>query len=389
MPTITRKLLYKEVWSRPLCHIAESYKTSYSELVRACEEMAVPRLSKNHWGLKAMGKEEPAAAPLPEGDGVPEVRTLRERVARKSQKETTALTPTSAEHPLLTKTQKVLAKAKVDDRGVYRLPTQHRALASRVSPGLLSRALGIWALIIGAVEVAGGKIQVVREEGSPNGRFITKLRLDGATLGVELREVMRRTTRAATKEDRWHFLGETVSEHHSTGRLVLSLIGLEGTGARQQWKDSSSSRIEAKLSDFVALVRAGIEAREIYREKQALAAQERERLWRAQEARRREGQCRQAVCDQTLQMKRHWQAARELREFIASALEVVPAGERDEAFTEWVDLARAYADALDPLLSVQRAKRLLTKPDKKTWHSDSLLGFEAPGSTWAWDLWSK
>jgi hypothetical protein len=328
MPTFTRKQLYEAVWSRPLKHIAEEHHTSYPELVRACETMAVPRPTGNHWTLVAMGKDVAEGPALPEREDVPTSLTLRRRVPRPRDATSAkqAIEPVEDDHPLLEATRKVLGKAKTDERGVYALPQGRRALAARVSPGLLDRALGIFALVIAAVESAGGKVRVVRNEDRRMRPFVTQVVIDGEALGLELKEAMRETRRKPTPEEKRgrYIWADTVREYHSTGRLTLALVGLENTGARQRWADSATGKVEDKVDGFVAAVRAGLETRRVRREEAAEMARRREAQRERDEARRREQARQQAICDQALQMKRHWTAARDLREFIDAALVAVP-----------------------------------------------------------------
>ena len=77
------------------------------------------------------------------------------------------------------------------------------------------------------------------------------------------------------------------------------------------------------------------------------------------------------------QMRRQWAAAKELREFVLAVEAAVPEVDRDEAFLDWLDLARWYSDQIDPLARpAAEVKEKLLKPDRSKWLSDEALGLK-------------
>lgn len=125
--------------------------------------------------------------------------------------------------------------------------------------------------------------------------------------------------------------------------------------------------MEDRLDTLVPRLKAA--AAEQKRHREAVAENQR----RDQE-RRRALEHQRAMASHTFQMARHWRAARDLREFLEAVEQTVPASERDTAFSEWFDYMTRYADALDPLLTIERAKKLLPTPDQSSWFSDEQIG---------------
>lgn len=74
---LTREQLYEAVWKGTIKSIAAELGTSAAELVRACDELDVPRPAAGHWSRVALGyREEPP--PLPAGE-FPSTISLRKR----------------------------------------------------------------------------------------------------------------------------------------------------------------------------------------------------------------------------------------------------------------------------------------------------------------------
>ncbi|MCU0771147.1 MAG: hypothetical protein MUE94_05150 [Verrucomicrobia bacterium] len=62
---VTREELHQLVWKRPFVRLAAELGYSYTELVRACEELNVPRPDHSYWSRLRLNLSV-AVPPLPE-----------------------------------------------------------------------------------------------------------------------------------------------------------------------------------------------------------------------------------------------------------------------------------------------------------------------------------
>src|SRR5882672_1473033 len=66
---ITRQEIYEAVWTKPIKTLVQEWNTSPAQVVRACEEMKVPRPAPGHWQMIARGydiQREPLVEPTEE-----------------------------------------------------------------------------------------------------------------------------------------------------------------------------------------------------------------------------------------------------------------------------------------------------------------------------------
>lgn len=379
---ITRRDLYDAVWERPIVKIAEEFSTHSSAIVDACERMGVPRPTAGHWSRVSLGRPD-ARPELPAHTGVLEVdllpRAPRTGVRRASTSKIAApahVVAPVAVHPLVDASRKVLEEAKVDERGILSPPASRRCLQVNVSPAQLPRALRVWERLLASLPAVNAEVDVRKGERV----FETWLKVEGESFRATLEERVRVGEIPPTPEEKkrlypWSARGTPT--YTPTGELTFRLHGLDGTGARQNWADSASAKLDDKAADIAPALAAAAMVVKARREEAARKQREREEQQRIEEERRKEQQRQQALVDQMFQMRRQWAAAKELREFVQAVEAAVPEVDRDEAFLDWLDLARWYADQIDPLARPAAAvKEKLLNPDRSKWLSDEALGLK-------------
>ena len=388
MVTFTRTQLHEAVWSLPLNVIAKEHGVPYEEIVRACDLMRINRPRVGYWQIKSVMRDPPPPPPLTEAPGVPTETRLRLRIPRPkrpAEKNDESRTNTDHEHVAIASSRKALAKAKVDGQGFCVWPFGKRVLSVRVSPPQVERAIGIFALLIDALEMNGAKLEVSRED--KHSSYETWVLVSGERFRIELVERLTFTDHEPKHSGAGygHPWSSKEREYHLTGRLALRLRGLEGTGTRQRWEDTPTCPLEEKVAGIpVALVMA-IEvtrARRVEQERQQRRREEEMRVAeeerRVAEVARKERLRQDALVSQALQMFRQWKAAREFSTFMAEVERVVPAKQRSEDFTEAMMLARMHLQDIDPLDSPERAVEVLTNPNQRKWAQEHGLGLERP-----------
>lgn len=60
-----REVIYKEIWSEPIQHVAKRYHISDVGLAKVCRKLNIPRPGRGYWAIKAAGKHVPRRPPLP------------------------------------------------------------------------------------------------------------------------------------------------------------------------------------------------------------------------------------------------------------------------------------------------------------------------------------
>ena len=134
---LTRKQLYKKVWSQPVWTLAKEWGISDVGLAKICKKNNIPRPGLGYWARKEHGYN-PRATPLPKGEDVTieihshqkgseitdeeQVKEAEEKGSLESQSEnrvSVAETLTDP-HPLVIRTQKSLESARLDPKGLVR-----------------------------------------------------------------------------------------------------------------------------------------------------------------------------------------------------------------------------------------------------------------------------
>ena len=82
--TVTRDLLYEQVWSKPMTKLAKEYGVSDVALAKVCRKLNIPLPVRGYWNKLQHGKKVPSRPPLLplQGDQSRPVRITRSPLAR-------------------------------------------------------------------------------------------------------------------------------------------------------------------------------------------------------------------------------------------------------------------------------------------------------------------
>jgi hypothetical protein len=147
--SVSRELLYAEVWAEPMTKVASRYQVSSSYLARVCTALEIPRPKRGYWAKLEHGHKV-RCPPLPDGRvGIPIAWTPGMAVPEHRMTErtnTSALRPRSswtrrpARHPLVVGAQESFTRSYDSHLGYLR-PYKRKLPDVYVSKNLLMRAL--------------------------------------------------------------------------------------------------------------------------------------------------------------------------------------------------------------------------------------------------------
>lgn len=374
-PTLyERERLYGEVWAEPVKIVAARYGVSDVALAKTCRKLAIPLPGRGYWARLRAGqkvKREPLP-PLPQG--VPRaLRVVRftprpertpsevtqSRMAEESTPEAKITVSETLErpHPLVRDTHK---------RFTMRNPPPVPRLDISVDWDSRDRALRIMDALIKALVSRGLTVEVAerREKPSTYGRYPTvdrdpsgtrvKIEEEWVTFGIEEKSRVvipdppqpPAHLRGAEREQR--IAGHRPTrEYEYNGVLALRIKNDEYLDVRREWKDGVRKKLEDQLNDVVAHLHLTAEA--LRERRRALEQAERARI--EQELRKYEEDLRrqkeERKAKELSELLGHWRLARDIREFVAEALNL---GADSEEMLAW---ALRYADQIDPLAKLR------------------------------------
>jgi hypothetical protein len=363
---INREQLYAEVWQTPMSKLAATWGVPIGGIIKACEQMNVPRPGGGHWQLVKLGWQvdrdalPPAAESTPTSVVIrpPQKRTKVEPPSQTSEaanadKKPRVEIPVNLDnaHRLVKQTRKALTDDTHMDRGFVRPDFSSGAecpLSVRVSPESLDRSLRIMDAIVKGVVERGGRFERGPE------RWRLRLIMGKQPVEFEMTEARRRLNREFTAEEResQHFWSRNKFEWKGTGLLRFHIHEGEDLYKRG-WEESKRDRLEDKVPEIIEYL-ASVEQvaernRAVEREwkrKREEEQEKREIEWRREE----EEKERRKLLEE---MAERWGRARQLRSFIRACerLLVTSWGEipAEARATGWLRWAREHADQIDPL----------------------------------------
>lgn len=379
--TLRREELYEKVWTTPLQKLAREFGLSDVGLAKLCRRHGIPRPGRGYWTRVEFG-QNPGRIPLPAldkpGSDIIEI-TIRERAFNEAGQSPNPDAAQAANaikivvsedepisHPLAIRTQRMLAHARKDERGILFLK-ERCASHIEVSETALPRALRILDALFRAMHECNLTLKWPKEETSR--LSVTVLEEE---LQFEISEEVEAKPHTLTAEEiarqkrgLWVHLPQW--DHTATGRLRLAIAGVP-YGIRHTWGDGKRQRLEDCLGKFIASLPVAAQAFKKEREER----ERRQREW--EERRKREEEARQHRAEHARKVEvlskfaRAWHEAKLIRDFVdafkkaCEQLSKTEAGKREtEFFVEW---ATEYADSVDPISSVTAAIRQLRNPPK-------------------------
>lgn len=360
---ITREDLYAKVWQTPMTRLAEEFGITGNGLAKVCDRMDVPYPPRGYWAKKAAGKPVVTFKLPPIKAGIPsstDIQRTPPKPAPLPQAETSAaaaaakvegITVPETMDDLHPRVKAWLAEHKKEqrEREIENRRNKRELFWSRSPlPDLTERDLyrfRVSSAIFRAVEKAGGKV-----DATPiNGRV--SFLIDGHKVECNIVEKLVKSLKPREQTRGW----TAYPDHHQSGLASSGFLRVAFTTyvlGKPQWIETDKKKIADILPDIVgAIMAAGPTL-----EQQRIEREETRRRHEEEQARRYEAQRLREIDDKQWKRFRefaeNWEERSKLLAFIAE-LETRREAEgdvvvADRPLTEWIDWARARADALDP-----------------------------------------
>ena len=357
---LKREDLYREVWSRPITHVAKDYGISDVGLAKACKRMGVPRPPVGYWAKREAGREL-EVPPLPPLSGemrlAVEVRVSKPAPSVDLLPEPEIGVPAGLRnpHPLVKLTRDELRGAGTDDYGRIS-PRDPQGLEIRVSPGQLTRALRVAEGLIRGLERLGYSVELRNRW---NRQFETCALIEGEEVRFSIWEPSRRSVKPADGSRRSY----DRYVYTPTGGLELRIDEYVSIGTAKTFRDRPSGKVvEEALGRFVVSLYAA--AQVMIQERDARAAEEERRQAVLRERRRveREEAYEKWMRSELLSDAMAHDRAFVVRTFI-EAIQCHHSGEPNIQEERWLEWARGEADRLDPLTSDRDFTKPLEPPE--------------------------
>lgn len=362
---ISRQELHQKVWSTPISRLAKEYSLSDVGLAKLCNRHHVPRPGIGYWARIAHGQKPAQVSLPPTSDGESEIieivvdgKSADLEVAdqfddTKAELQRIRQSPPNAneirshrlKHPITLQLQKTKRDLRPDIGGL--LVVHHNSPDLKVSKDAWDRAVRILDFVFVWGEQLGYKIRVDEARST----FVDVL---GEDVQFGLREKVLRTERSDSSAMGHHSaFSYSKYEYTPTGILCLSIKNLYSKGARVNWIDSKSLKIEDLIGDFFeGLVEAAARLR-----KQKDEARDREQQWEEERKRSAVKEViaarEQAAREKLLNDAHNWQKSQLIRDFIKArkTAEMQRSGEISDSseVVRWLTWAKQVADELDPL----------------------------------------
>jgi len=359
--SIGRENLYKQVWSKPMIHLAKEYGLSDNGLRKICKKLKVPTPPAGYWmrlkhgrkvnrvSLKPLDPDDPDTHII-ERNGPDNSFILSEDAAQAislvlKEDNRIIVSEKARYHHLVKEAKDALQRRKVDEYGM--LNVHCRYLDIRVSRKSMKRALRILNALIKTLESKGFKVK--NETENRRGSHIYLL---GEKVQFCLKEKTKRIDHIPTKKEIQDAKQYPVIypipqwQQVPNGMLYLKILSYEPYEHRKTWSDGIKQRLELMLNDFIAgAIRVADAKRQHNREIAELhKKREEERLEREKEGRRIR------MIDEQSEL---WSKSQRVRAYIRAVDKALSNqshySETSEKIDEWLSFARRYADYLDPI----------------------------------------
>ncbi len=360
---LSRKELYKKVWTTPMIHLAKEFGISDRGLAKICQRYDIPRPGLGYWAKLEHGKKVPKV-PLPSNSKLDKekitINPLAKHIVNQWAKKrkvyikytipiTRSLSKINKLHPMVAKAVKN-GFGKAGREGMYTLEKSCFSISANESN--VPRSLMLIDTIIKAMEDRGHKLKVVTEERElyRDHKYTVKycyFEIKGEQIRFHLRERFRQV---APKPDEKPYSNEWVYE--PSGKLEFSIPC--AYSCKYSWKDAEIKKLEDKLP---LILKGILKAADSYKKKRVAdkiraekEAEERRRAWENELQKRKE---RERIDDLMGQVN-NWQKAKLIRRFLKSAEQAVIQKngryDKDSEFDQWLSWANNYAKSIDPLL---------------------------------------
>jgi len=357
---LKREDLYREVWSRPITHVAKDYGISDVGLAMACRRRGVPRPPVGY-GAKREAGHELEIPPLPPLSG--EMRPAVEVRASRPEPSVNLLPEPKIEaperlrspHPLVKLTRDELRGAGTDDYGRIS-PRDPQGLEIRVSPGQLTRALRVAEGLIRGLDRLGYPIELRNRW---NRQFETCALIEGEEVRFSIWEPSRRSVKPADGS-RWSYDRYVYTP---TGDLELRIDEYVSIGTAKTIRDRPSGKVvEHSLGRFVVSMHAAAQVMKSERLQRERDEERRQAVLREQQQRERESAYQSWLVQDLVKKASAHREACTIRQFLED-LEIESSNLRCRPDKAWIAWAHGVADQMDPLRNGRELSAPLQAPD--------------------------
>jgi hypothetical protein len=388
--TLTREELYNAIWRTPMSHLCKTWGITIHHLSKICEQFDIPRPSPDYWPLLRLNRSvERAPLPLAASDQ-PSVICLKPQPANKpaslskqqnqlaviadkneppSQPENPPrpVVPVAQDfrkaHPLIRTSRELLEKANPDSFGRVGLSRYNNCVNINVTKQNLKRALLLLDAVFNALESKGHKAEIIEPR---YGRSETSIKIGDEKVRIKLMERTTRRERELTEKEKTEKYIWNRHFYEPTGIFSFSIEEYRGP-VQKTWTDRKGQSIENTLNEVIEAILSTGEALRLYRieeaERREREAEQEKREYELQQLREQELNRRRSLEQQA----DRWEKAALLREFIvACEVRLTNQGmlSQDSSAKRWLDWARQCAEELDPLNGSYLQHAIHSLPDK-------------------------
>ena len=366
---VTRKMLYEQVWAKPIRAVAAEYGISDVGLAKACDRLNVPRPTVGHWVRLEHGRKTERPPLPPAAPGQPTMLLIKPPPSGAARsKEPGAPRPEAPvvvvednlrkAHPATRQLQQILRERTPDQHGILIVPGPDGAIF-RASKATRDRALRILDALFKALASRGHPVAIdnTPELGYHGGRYRMIATVHGQDVRLSIAERLSQREHVCDPRDGHSRLFEPRFDYSPSGNLVLQ-VGSRW-GRHRTVKDGEKAKLEQLLG------RAGLaceaEAAELIhlqaeRTRREQAEAEHARL-RAIEQARAEHQ--KLLAADLVAMANSWVTANRIRDFLRAVEDRLPPDGRNEATSAWLAWAHTHVANIDPLHAPQQIAKQL------------------------------
>ncbi|SDD08659.1 hypothetical protein SAMN05216337_1007144 [Bradyrhizobium brasilense] len=308
MKTVSREVLYEQVWSKPMTKVAAEYGVTGTALKKTCDRHQIPTPERGYWAKLEHGKRvnkealPPLAKPnlaLVRISGSSEqhlslsVREAKEKARDRLHMHAAARplpiaasepTPSIVEPPSLAATRRSISKARPDDQG-FAIVRSRGVVPLKIAPASIERGIRILSQLIALAETQGHSPKVT-EDGLV---LVVENELIAFSLEEQPEKTLHQPTPAELKRRderlRWGYTTDPWPKYDQkpSGRLAIVINANSYSGLRRSYADGKTQALERMLPDILA----GFVGHAAYTSERKREAEERDRRHRAAEAQRR------------------------------------------------------------------------------------------------------
>jgi hypothetical protein len=358
---ITRQELYEALWLTPMNKLAMEWGEQVAWLVKACEEMKVPRPGPGHWQLVARGWAmdwEPLPAATAEskveivlGSEAEKPKEGRQKTSAAPKPVVELITEVGEMHELVRGLYARMADAPTIEHGPVKV---EEAVNFRVwvSKAQVKRAMAILNALVVEVEKRGAKFA---QEATFDKHLVAKFPTGKTEFQiVEAMDYKWVPTKRERRPEGGYFQ-QHEWRYYPSGKLSFGIKGYWPKGVRKYWNDGKKQRVEDCLTDIIEcmvrypeLEREQLEARQ--REIDNENAIRHERYLRRSAPERLE-KMRAEMQSEIEAQGDAWRRACAMREFLTGC-EVrlrTKGKELPDWGKQWLDWGKTWVDEVDPM----------------------------------------